>query len=183
MRAHSATFSTTLRRDPIHRRLPSPIAPPERLAGSPASTRKRGITSKGRSFCSDPAVDEDLAFRFGQDQGVSDGVFCACIVASRRGRSRGVAPVAELARIASLTHGNTIALGHMLAAQFALMLGGPMRGDGEIPWSLLELLARTTSPSSAPSECSSMGGRGRERLARGWTARAGASTACARMTS
>ena len=33
-----------------------------------------------------------------------------------------------LARIASLTHGNTIALGHMFAAQFALMHGGPMRG-------------------------------------------------------
>ena len=33
-----------------------------------------------------------------------------------------------LARMASLTHGNTIALGHMFAAQFALMHGGPMKG-------------------------------------------------------
>jgi adenylate cyclase len=33
-----------------------------------------------------------------------------------------------LARMASLTHGNTIALGHMFAAQFALMHGGPMTG-------------------------------------------------------
>ena len=34
-----------------------------------------------------------------------------------------------LARIASLTHGNTIGLGHMFAAQFALMHGGPVRGN------------------------------------------------------
>jgi predicted ATPase len=33
-----------------------------------------------------------------------------------------------VARITSLTHGNTIALGHMFAAQFVLMHGGPMRG-------------------------------------------------------
>ena len=48
--------SATLRRYPIRPRPASPNAPPERLAGSPASTRKRGITSNGRSPCSNPAV-------------------------------------------------------------------------------------------------------------------------------
>ena len=56
MRAHAAAFLDALRRRPIRPKQASPIAPPELLAGSPANTRKRGITWNERSPCSNPAV-------------------------------------------------------------------------------------------------------------------------------
>ena len=49
-------YSATSRRDPIRPRPASPIAPPGSDAGSPASIARRGITSKGRSPCSNPAA-------------------------------------------------------------------------------------------------------------------------------
>jgi hypothetical protein len=48
--------SATSRRDPSRPRPASPIAPLGSLAGSPASIARRGIASKGRSPCSDPAA-------------------------------------------------------------------------------------------------------------------------------
>jgi predicted ATPase len=77
-----------------------------------------------------PGRDDDMAFRFGQDQGVSAMAFFALVLwpLGEIGRAASLNS-RMLARIASLMHGNTIALGHMFAAQFALMRGGPMRGD------------------------------------------------------
>jgi class 3 adenylate cyclase len=48
--------STTPRRARIRPRPAFPIAPPESLAGSPASTSKRGIIWNVRSLCSNPAA-------------------------------------------------------------------------------------------------------------------------------
>jgi predicted ATPase len=77
-----------------------------------------------------PGRDDDLAFRFGQDQGVSAMAYLALVLWPLGEIDRAASLNSRmLARIASLTHGNTIALGHMFAAQFALMRGGPMRGD------------------------------------------------------
>ena len=71
-----------------------------------------------------------MAFRFGQDLGVSAMAYLALVLWPLGEVDRAVSFMSRmLARIASLTHGNTIALGHMFAAQFALMLGGPMRGN------------------------------------------------------
>jgi predicted ATPase len=76
-----------------------------------------------------PGRDDDMAFRFGQDPGVSAMAFFALALWPLGEIDRAASFMSRmLARITSLTHGNTIALGHMLAAQFALMLGGPMRG-------------------------------------------------------
>ena len=76
-----------------------------------------------------PGRDDDLAFRFGQDQGVSAMAYLALVLWPLGEIDRAASFMSRmLARIASLTHGNTIALGHMFAAQFALMHGGPMRG-------------------------------------------------------
>ena len=71
-----------------------------------------------------------MAFRFGQDQGVSAMAFFALVLWPLGEIDRAASLLLRmLARMASLTHGNTIALGHMFAAQSALMRGGPMRGD------------------------------------------------------
>ena len=76
-----------------------------------------------------PGRDDDLAFRFGQDQGVSAMAYLALVLWPLGEIDRAASFMSRmLARMASLTHGNTIALGHMFAAQFALMHGGPMRG-------------------------------------------------------
>jgi tetratricopeptide (TPR) repeat protein len=76
-----------------------------------------------------PGRDDDLAFRFGQDQGVSAMAYLALVLWPLGEIERASSFISRmLARIASLTHGNTIALGHMFAAQFALMHGGPMTG-------------------------------------------------------
>ena len=76
-----------------------------------------------------PGRDDDLAFRFGQDQGVSAIAYLALVLWPLGEIDRAASFMSRmLARITSLTHGNTIALGHMFAAQFALMHGGPMRG-------------------------------------------------------
>ena len=77
-----------------------------------------------------PGRDDDMAFRFGQDQGVSAMAFFALVLWPLGEIDRAASLLSRmLARMASLTHGNTIALGHMFAAQSALMRGGPMRGD------------------------------------------------------
>ena len=76
-----------------------------------------------------PGRDDDLAFRFGQDQGVSAIAYLALVLWPLGEIDRAASFMSRmLARITSLTHGNTIALGHMFAAQFALMHGGPIRG-------------------------------------------------------
>ena len=76
-----------------------------------------------------PGRDDDMAFRFGQDQGVSAMAYLALVLLPLGEIERATSFMSRmLARIASLSHGNTIALGHMFAAQFALMHGGPMRG-------------------------------------------------------
>ena len=76
-----------------------------------------------------PGRDDDLAFRFGQDQGVSAIAYLALVLWPLGEIDRAASFMSRmLARITSLTHGNTIALGHMFAAQFALMHGGHMRG-------------------------------------------------------
>jgi predicted ATPase len=77
-----------------------------------------------------PGRDDDLAFRFGQDQGTSAMAYLALVLLPLGEIERATSFMSRMsARIASLTHGNTIALGHMFAAQFALMHGGPMRGQ------------------------------------------------------
>jgi class 3 adenylate cyclase/tetratricopeptide (TPR) repeat protein len=76
-----------------------------------------------------PGRDDDLAFRFGQDQGVSTMAYLALVLWPLGEIDRAASFMSRvLARITSLTHGNTIALGHMFAAQFALMRGDPMKG-------------------------------------------------------
>ena len=76
-----------------------------------------------------PGRDDDLAFRFGQDQGVSAMAYLALVLWPLGEIDRAASFMSRVvARITSLTHGNTIALGHMFAAQFVLMHGGPMRG-------------------------------------------------------
>ena len=56
MRAHAAAFLRDVEARPDSQKLASRIAPPGSVAGSPASTRKRAIISKGRSPCSNPAA-------------------------------------------------------------------------------------------------------------------------------
>jgi class 3 adenylate cyclase/predicted ATPase len=76
-----------------------------------------------------PGRDDDMAFRFGQDLGVSAMAYLALVLWPLGEIERAASFISRmLARMASLTHGNTIALGHMFAAQFALMHGGPMTG-------------------------------------------------------
>ena len=76
-----------------------------------------------------PGRDDDLAFRFGQDHGVSAMAYLALVLWPLGEIDRAAAFMSRmLARVVTLPHGNTIALGHMFAAQFALMQGGPMRG-------------------------------------------------------
>ena len=73
--------------------------------------------------------DDDMAFRFGQDLGVSAMAYLALVLWPLGEIESAASFISRmLARMASLTHGNTIALGHMFAAQFALMHGGPMTG-------------------------------------------------------
>jgi tetratricopeptide (TPR) repeat protein len=76
-----------------------------------------------------PGRDDDLAFRFGQDQGVPAMAYLALVLWPLGEIDRAASFMSQmLARIASLKQSNTIALGHMFAAQFALMHGGPMKG-------------------------------------------------------
>jgi tetratricopeptide (TPR) repeat protein len=76
-----------------------------------------------------PGRDDDMAFGFGQDLGVSAMAYLALVLWPLGEIDHAASFMSRmLARIASLTHGNTIALGNMFAAQFALMHGGPMRG-------------------------------------------------------
>ena len=93
-----------------------------------------------------PGRDDDMAFRFGQDPGVSAMGYLALVLWPLGEIDRAASLNSRmLARIGSLTHGNTIALGHMFAAQFALMRGDPIRGNA----SSLEL-ARIASAHDLP---------------------------------
>jgi predicted ATPase len=79
-----------------------------------------------------PGRDDDLAFRFGQDQGVSAMAYLALVLWPLGEIDHAASFMSRvLARITSLTHGNTIALGHMFAAQFALMHSDPIRGKAD----------------------------------------------------
>jgi predicted ATPase len=76
-----------------------------------------------------PGRDDDIAFRFGVDAGVSAMAFLAFTLWPLGEIDHAASLVSRmLARMMSLTHGNTVALGHMFAAHFALILGGPTRG-------------------------------------------------------
>jgi class 3 adenylate cyclase/tetratricopeptide (TPR) repeat protein len=130
MRAHSATFLNDVETRPDS----AEASVAHRAAG--ATCWFAGEYAQARDHLERalalfrPGRDDDLAFRFGQDQGVSAMAFFALVLWPLGEVDRATSLLSRmLARIASLTHGNTIALGHMLAAQFALMLGGPMRGD------------------------------------------------------
>ena len=114
-----------------------------------------------------PGRDDDMAFRFGQDLGVSAMAYLALVLWPLGEIERAASFLSRmLARIASLTHGNTIALGHMFAAQFALMLGGFVRGNANS----LELARDRPRARSRPvprlRNVFRWMGEGRERLAR-----------------
>ena len=130
MRAHSADFLNDVRgqtRFARGRRRPSRRR--EQRAGSPASIARRKDHLERALALFQPGRDDDMAFRFGQDLGVSAMAYLALVLWPLGEIDRAASFISRmLARIASLTHGNTIALGHMFAAQFALMHGGPMRG-------------------------------------------------------
>jgi predicted ATPase len=66
--------------------------------------------------------DDDLAYRFGVDPGVSGMAYLAFVLWSLGDIDRAVSLVERMnERIADLTHANTLALGTMNAAMFALM--------------------------------------------------------------
>ena len=114
-----------------------------------------------------PGRDDDLAFRFGQDQGVSAMAYLALVLWPLGEIERASSFISRtLARIAYLTHGNTIALGHMFAGQFALMRGGTMRGKPN-PSELARIRQRAR-PRPVPRlrNVFRWVGEGRERLAR-----------------
>jgi predicted ATPase len=69
-----------------------------------------------------PGRDDDLAYRFGVDPGVSGMAYLAFALWSLGEIDRAVSLVERMnARIAGLTHANTLALGTMHGAMFALM--------------------------------------------------------------
>ena len=107
--------SATSRRDPIRPRPASPIAPPGSLAGSPASTRKRGITSKGRSPCSSPVAT--TIWPFASDMTPASPRWPILAIASwPLGEvDRAISLIDRMqSRIADLTHVGTLARGRML---------------------------------------------------------------------
>ena len=130
MRAHAAAFLSDLEATPespeagvAHRAAGATCW----FAGEYAQARDHLERALGLFL---PGRDDDMAFRFGQDQGVAAMAFFALVLWPPGEIDRAASLNSRmLARIGSLTHGNTIALGHMLAAQFALMLGGAMRGE------------------------------------------------------
>jgi class 3 adenylate cyclase/tetratricopeptide (TPR) repeat protein len=88
-----------------------------------------------------PGRDDDIAFRFGVDAGVSAMAFLAFTLWPLGEIDHAASLVSRMvARMMSLTHGNTVALGHMFAAHFALILGGATRGKTNALE--LELIAR-----------------------------------------
>jgi predicted ATPase len=72
-----------------------------------------------------PGRDDDLAFRFGPDAGVSGTAYLAFALWPIGEIGRSVSLIEQMrARMASLTQSNTLAMGHMYASQFALMRCG-----------------------------------------------------------
>ena len=146
MRAHSADFLSDVQARPD-----SPEAGvAHRVAGATcwfAGEYREAKDHLERALAMfQPGRDDDLAFRFGQDQGISAMAYLALVLWPLGEIDHAASFMSQmLARIASLTHGNTIGLGHMFAAQFALMHGGPMRGNA----SSLEL-ARIASAHGLP---------------------------------
>ena len=130
MRAHSADFLSDVQARPD-----SPEAGvAHRVAGATCwfvGEYREAKDHLGRALALfQPGRDDDMAFGFGQDQGVSAMAYLALVLWPLGEIDRAASFMSRmLARIASLTHGNTIGLGHMFAAQFALMHGGPMRGN------------------------------------------------------
>ena len=93
-----------------------------------------------------PGRDDDLAFRFRTGpRRLRNSVSCACIVASRRDRSRGVVHVADAGAYNVPHTWRHDRPRKMLAAIFELMHGGPMSGKRECLASFLASPAITTS--------------------------------------
>jgi class 3 adenylate cyclase/predicted ATPase len=130
MRAHSADFL-----DDVAARPDSPEAGvAHRVAGATcwfAGEYREARDHLERALAMfQPSRDDDMAFRFGQDPGVSAMAYLALVLWPSGKIERAVSFISRmLARIASLAHSNTVAFGHMFASQFALMLGGPMTGN------------------------------------------------------
>ena len=76
-----------------------------------------------------PGRDDDLAFRFGLDEGVA-AMACLALALWPLGEiESAVSLIARmLARMASLTHVTTLAIGNSYAAQFAMLCGDLKRG-------------------------------------------------------
>ena len=167
MRAHSADFL-----DDIQARPDSPEAGvAHRVAGATcwfAGEYREARDHLERALAMfQPGRDDDLAFRFGQDQGVSTMAYLALVLWPLGEIDRAASFMSRvLARMTSLRHGNTIALGHMFAAQFALMHSDPMRGKANSS----ELARIRQRPRSRPvprlRNVFRWIGKGRERLAR-----------------
>ena len=114
-----------------------------------------------------PGRDDDLAFRFGQDHGVSAMAYLALVLWPLGEIDRAASFMSRmLARMASLTHGNTIALGHMFAAQFALMHGDPMTGEGKFLGACSNRQRARSRPVPRLRNVFRWMGEGRDRLAR-----------------
>jgi predicted ATPase len=76
----------------------------------------------------EPGRDDDLAFRFGVDRGVAPMSFLAFVLWSLGELDQAVSLVERMnARMADLTHANTLALGAMHASMFELMRGDRSR--------------------------------------------------------
>ena len=156
--ARSGPSSATSRRDPIRPRPASPIAPPERLAGSPASIAKRGITWNGRSPCSNPAAT--TIWRSVSDRTQASPrwlilrLYCGLSARSiaRRRSCRGCWRGSRPSRMATRSPSDTCSRPICIDAR------RPHEGDAN-SWSLLESPARTICPCAARSECFSMAGR------------------------
>ena len=75
-----------------------------------------------------PGRDDEMAFRFGPDPGVSVTGHLACVLWALGEVDRAVSLIERMrARIAGLTNANTLALGTNLAALFAMMRGDRSR--------------------------------------------------------
>ena len=129
MRAHSADFLNDVQARPD-----SPEAGvAHRVAGATcwfAGEYRKAKDHLERALAVfQPGRDDDMAFRFGQDQGISTMAYLALVLWPLGEIDRAASFMSRmLARMASLTHGNTIGLGHMFAAQFALVHGDHPRG-------------------------------------------------------
>ena len=83
-----------------------------------------------------PGRDDEMALRFGPDPGVSSMAYLAFACWPLGEIDRAISLIDRMkTQIAGLTHANTLALGKMYAAQFALMCGG----RGRLTESALEL--------------------------------------------